>query len=268
MPEAPPLYRRYVALGDSFSEGMCDPAVGGEHPWRGWADRVAEALGTRASQAGRTFDYANLAVRGKLLAAIEAEQVPVALGLEADLYSIVGGPNDALRRGADMDAVADRLDGVVARLRATGADVLMCTTVDPGKAPLIKLARANSAVFAAHIWTIARRHGAKVVDLWGMRSLHHRDMWAEDRIHLTAEGHRRVALHALEVLGVPPGEDWTAPLPPPPPRTVREAWREDSEWVRGHVVPWVGRRLTGRSSGDGLPPKRPVPAPVLPPSAD
>ncbi len=266
MPDTPvlsPRWRRYVALGDSFTEGMCDPAVAGDHPWRGWADRLAEARAARAEAAGAPFEDANLAVRGKLLAEIEREQVPPALELGADLYSVVGGPNDALRTGADMDAVSARLDDVVGRLRAGGADVVLCTAVDPGRASLVRLGRTNLAVLAANVWTIARRHGAHVVDLWGMRSLHHPSMWAEDRIHLTAEGHRRVALHALEVLGVEHGEDWASPLPARPARTRQEAWREDAEWVRTHVVPWVGRRLRGRSSGDGLPPKRPTPGPVL-----
>lgn len=270
-PEAPtdlelhPRWRRYVALGDSFTEGLCDPALAGDHPWRGWADRLAEALAARAQAAGEPFEYANLAVRGRLLAEIGDEQVPLAVQLQPDLVSIVGGANDALRVGADMDAVAARLDDLVGQLRATGATVLMSTAVDPRQSALVRMARGNAAILTASIWSIARRHGAHVLDLWGMASLQDRRMWAEDRIHLTAEGHRRVALQALEVLGVDHAEDWATPLPSLPARSRQEAWREDAVWVRTHVLPWMGRRLRGRSSGDGLPAKRPVPMPVIPP---
>ena len=92
-------------------------------------------------------------------------------------------------------------------------------------------------------------------------------MWATDRIHLTAEGHRRVALHALDALGCGAGEDWASVLPPEPARVRRDAVREDAQWVREYVGPWVGRRLRGRSSGDAVQAKRPAAHEVrLPPA--
>ncbi len=262
-----PGWRRYVALGDSFTEGMSDPAAAGvEHPWRGWADRLADALGARATAARKPFDYANLAVRGRLLPQIVDEQLGPALQLRPDLVSIVGGGNDVLRPGVDVDAVTELLDDAVRRLRASGATVLMATAYDPRLSPLVRRTRGLAGTFTASVWSVARRHDAHVLDLWGMRALQDRRMWAEDRIHLNAEGHRRVALQALEVLGVTgPGEqDWSTPLRPEPARPRQQAWADDALWVRTHVVPWVGRRLRGRSSGDGLPPKRPEPAPVTP----
>ena len=164
-----------------------------------------------------------------------------------------------LRPGADPDALADRLEAAVVRLRESGADVLLATGVDPVKSPLISLTRGEVATYNCHIWSIARRQQAFVLDPWGMKSLQDKRMWAGDRIHLTAAGHRRVALHALDALGVGSGEDWASPLPPAPSRVRREAVREDAQWVRAYVGPWVGRRLRGRSSGDAVRPKRPAP---------
>lgn len=292
-PSSDTSWRRFVALGDSFTEGMCDPAAAvppGGNPWRGWADRVAEALAQQARSDGRPFEYANLAIRGRLLTQIVDEQLPVALELEPDLVSIVGGGNDVLRPGTDLDTVAARLEDAVARLRATGATVLMATPYDPGRSALLGRTRGPAGVSTAHVWSIARRHGALVLDLWGMRALKDRRMWAEDRIHLAAEGHRRVAAAVLDLLGVDQAQatgtdggkvgkdgtdggkdgmdggraakEWEAPLDPLPARRRQEAWREDAVWVREHVVPWVGRRLRGRSSGDGLTAKRPRPEPV------
>jgi len=243
----------YVALGDSFTEGLDD--LGEDGAYRGWADRLADALAERAP----ALRYANLAVRGRLLPQITDQQVPAAIEVGADLVSLVGGGNDVLRPGADPDALADRLEAAVARLRESGADVLLATGVDPVKSPLISLTRGKVATYNSHIWSIGRRHQAFVLDLWGMKSLQDKRMWAGDRIHLTAEGHRRVALHALDALGVGSGEDWASPLPPAPSRVRREAAREDAQWVRAYVGPWVGRRLRGRSSGDAVQPKRPVP---------
>lgn len=241
----------FVALGDSFTEGLDDPADGGG--FRGWADRLADLLADRHPH----LRYANLAVRGRLLPQIADEQVPQALGLGADLVSLVGGGNDVLRPGSDPDALAARLEDAVTTLRAGGADVLLATGVDPVKSPLINLTRSKVAVYNCHIWSIARRRQAAVVDLWGMRALQDRRMWATDRIHLTSEGHRRVALHALDALGVGTGEDWATVLPPEPARIRRDAVREDAQWVREYVGPWVGRRLRGRSSGDAVRAKRP-----------
>lgn len=254
----------YVALGDSFTEGLDDVAdpTGAAGGYRGWADRLAELLTDRGPQ----LRYANLAVRGRLLPQIADEQVPQALALGADLVSLVGGGNDVLRPGSDPDALAARLEDAVAALRAGGADVLLATGVDPVKSPLINLTRSKVAVYNCHIWSIARRQQAAVVDLWGMKALQDRRMWATDRIHLTSEGHRRVALHALDALGVGTGEDWAAVLPPEPARIRRETVRQDAQWVREYVGPWVGRRLRGRSSGDAVQAKRPDPRHVRRPA--
>lgn len=249
----------YVALGDSFTEGLDDLVDDGTY--RGWADRLADLLAARSTE----LTYANLAVRGRLLTEITEQQVPQALALGADLVSLVGGGNDVLRPGSDPDALADRLEAAVAHLREGGADVLLATGVDPVRSPLINLTRGKVATYNSHIWSIARRQQAFVLDLWGMKALQDRRMWATDRIHLTAEGHRRVALHALDALGAGAGEDWATLLPPAPARIRREAVREDAQWVREYVGPWVGRRLRGRSSGDTVQPKRPAAQRVQPP---
>jgi lysophospholipase L1-like esterase len=251
----------YVALGDSFTEGLEDSQPQGGY--RGWADRLAQTLAAGAPAGD--LRYANLAVRGKLLPEIVREQVPAALALQPDLVSLVGGGNDVLRPGSDPDLLAELLEDAVRTVRDTGADVLMATGVDPVKSPLINLTRGKVALYNNHIWSIARRQGAYVVDLWGMRSLQDRRMWAADRIHLTAEGHQRVAWQAAEVLGTASGNDWATPLPPGPAVRRREAVREDAQWVREYVGPWVGRRLRRRSSGDAVVPKRPQPGPVQPP---
>jgi lysophospholipase L1-like esterase len=259
---APTGWSCYVALGDSFSEGLED--VGPDGTYRGWADRLAEALVPGAP--GGDLSYANLAVRGKLLPEIVEEQVPAALALQPDLVSLVGGGNDVLRPGSDPDRLADLLEDAVRTVRESGADVLMATGVDPVKSPIISLTRSKVALYNNHIWSIARRQGAFVVDLWGMRALQDRRMWAADRIHLTGQGHQRVAWQAAEVLGAASGHDWATPLPPGPSVQRMLAVREDAQWLREYVGPWVGRRLRRRSSGDAVTAKRPQAGPVQPPT--
>ena len=256
-------WTRYVAIGDSFTEGMSDPdpAVPGQYV--GWADRLAVDLARYASDAGASFGYANLAVRGRLLADIVGPQLDAALTMEPDLVSIVGGGNDILRPSVDVEAMAARLEAAVARIRESGADVLMATPVDPVEAPVVRAARGRSARFAALVWGIAQRHDARVIDMWSFTALRDWRMWADDRIHLTGEGHRRVALAALWTLGHETDEsDWRTPLPPSAPVPRREALAGNAKWAREYLAPWVQRRLRGESSGDLLTAKRPAVTPL------
>ncbi len=265
-PGAPRIWTRYVAIGDSFTEGMCDddPTFPHDGEFAGWADRLAAHLTELASASGASFGYANLAVRGRKLADVVGPQLEAALALEPDLVSMVGGGNDILRPKADLDALAARLEAAVVRIRATGADVLLATPVDPADAPLVKATRSRAAIHTANIWSIAERHDAHVINQWGLRALRDWRMWAQDRIHMTTEGHRRVALAALHALGhdLPGGTDWDTPLPPAPRVPRREAIEADARWAKQFLGPWVQRRLTGRSSGDHRTAKRPACAPL------
>ncbi|WP_433327486.1 SGNH/GDSL hydrolase family protein [Spirillospora sp. CA-294931] len=248
-------WTRYVAIGDSFTEGLGDPYADGE--WRGWADRVAEALSARVDG----FGYANLAVRGRLLDQIIAEQLPPALDLKPDLVSISGGGNDLLRPKTDVDALAGRMDAAVARIRDAGADVVLFTGVDPVGQPVISRTRGRVAVFNELLRGIAARRGAHVVDQWSMDVLRDSRMWGVDRLHMSSDGHRRVALATLEALGVEGAEPgaWREPVLAPLPELGKGARRlHDLRWARGYLAPWVGRRLRGRSSGDAVTAKRPA----------
>ena len=252
------VWTRYVAIGDSFTEGMSDPDPTRPDAYVGWADRLAQHLDAVAEREHLPFGYANLAVRGRKLGDVIGPQLDCALGMQPDLVSMVGGGNDLLRPQVDLDGLAARLEEAVVRLRHSGADVLLATPTDTRDAGLFKALRGRHAVHAANLFTIAQRHGCYVLNLWGMAALRDWRMWAEDRIHLTSEGHRRVALAALTALGHRTDlTDWTTPLPPADRATRAEELRGHAAWARSYAGPWVQRRLQGRSSGDLVDPKRP-----------
>jgi lysophospholipase L1-like esterase len=248
-------WTRYVALGDSFTEGLGDPDPVAPGGWRGWADRVAETLAQRSDD----FSYANLAVRGRLLGRIVGEQLPAALTLRPDLVSMSGGGNDLLRPGADVDALGALLDEAVGRLRDDGIDVILFTGVDPLDSPVIRRLRSRISAYNEHVRTIGSSRGTYVVDLWTMQILRDWRMWAADRLHMSAAGHRRVALAVLETLGLPVETEtpWREPLPPLPELRYSARLLRDMRWARAHLAPWVIRRLRGQSSGDQLTAKRP-----------
>jgi len=251
-------FSRYVAVGDSFTEGLWgDPDDEGRPT--GWADLLAAELSTRRVACGEApLEYANLAVRGRLLRPILTEQLPRALRMKPDLVSIVGGGNDVLRPATDVDVLARNLEAAVVRAKNAGAEVLLATGMDAKDSPLVRRTRTRTGILNAHLWTIARRHGAFVLDLWGMRSLRDWRMWAPDRIHLNAAGHQRVAQGALAALGLDVDPEWDTPLPPAPPLSPLETARWNATWAREWAIPWATRRLRRRSSGDSVTAKRPT----------
>ncbi len=250
-------WRRFVALGDSFTEGIGDPdpEVPGGH--RGWADRVAEELGRTVEG----FEYANLAIRGRLYRQILDEQLEPAIALDPDLVSLFAGGNDVIRRG-DPDEIAAAIDDAVGRLAARGATIILWTGPDIGSTPVLNLVRGRVATYNENMRAVAKRHGAAVVDLWSLRALTHEAMWAEDRLHFSPAGHLTIATEVLDTLGV---EHELEPFDAGDPETLpwREARQQDLHWARTHFGPWVLRRLRGHSSGDGIAPKRPHPQPVF-----
>ena len=258
VPTARPVWTRYVAIGDSFTEGMSDADPSRPDAYVGWADRLAHHLDAIAASEHLPFGYANLAVRGRKLGDVVGPQLDAALTMTPDLVSMVGGGNDLLRPTVDLDRLASELEEAVVRIRHSSADVLLATPTDTRDAGLFKALRGRHAVHSANIFTIAQRHGAHVLNLWGMASLRDWRMWSQDRIHLSTEGHRRVALAALTALGHHTDlADWSTPLPPADRATRAEELRGHAEWARTHAGPWVQRRVRGQSSGDAVVAKRP-----------
>ncbi len=246
------MFSRFVALGDSFTEGYGDPDPAVPGGLRGWADRVAEVLAARTDG----FGYANLAVRGRLLGRIVDEQIDPALALRPDLVTVSAGGNDVIRPGTDPDRIAARLDPALGRLAASGATVVLFTGVDVGFSPVFRRIRGKVAIYNELLRGLAARHGALIADQWSLTSIQDPGMWRDDRLHLNALGHHEVARMVLDVLGVDHGLQPERPLPAPP-RSWRDQRVEDLVWTRRHLLPWIGRRLRGVSSGDTVLPKRP-----------
>ncbi|PRZ14957.1 lysophospholipase L1-like esterase [Nesterenkonia sandarakina] len=251
-------WTRYVALGDSFTEGIGDPDETRPGYHRGWADRVAEelALGAAAVEGSPKFSYANLAVRGKLIGQIRDEQIAPALQLRPDLITLCAGGNDVIRPGGDPDETARILDTMVQILSTTGATIVLFNGPDVRETPVVGSIRGKVAIFNENVRTIAARHDALVADMWSLRELTRPEMWDEDRLHFSALGHHTIARMALDTMNVKHDLQPSEPSPVPV-RTWREARVDDAVWARHHLFPWVVRRLRGRSSGDGIHAKRP-----------
>ncbi|MFF4321513.1 SGNH/GDSL hydrolase family protein [Streptomyces sp. NPDC001568] len=260
MPKTETGYARYVAIGDSQTEGVGDgdDVVG----LRGFADRLAEHL----AAANPDLLYANLAVRGRLAGQVVAEQLDQALALRPDLVTVIAGVNDLLRPGFDAARVAGRLEEAFAALSAAGAQVATATVPDIGRiAPAARPLRPRVLALNAHIREAAARHGVVVAETGLSAVAADPRLWAVDRLHAGPLGHARIAAALAEALGVP-GSDgsWSHPLPARPAPSALRTVSTEVAWAAGFLGPWLGRRLRGRSSGDGRTAKRPALLPMFP----
>ncbi|WP_309993869.1 SGNH/GDSL hydrolase family protein [Arthrobacter pascens] len=249
--------RRYVALGDSFTEGVGDRTKYLPNGVRGWADRVAERL----AKAEEGWEYANLAIRSKRLRHVIAEQLEPALALEPTLITLYAGGNDILDFGTDMDVLMAQYEALVATLAGTGATLVLFTGFDIRVSALLEPLKKRNAAYNERVRELAAKYGAVLVDYWCFDALQDRRMWDADRLHMSKAGHKYVAAQVLDHLGVPHKislKEWE----PPSRMTLRDWERRQRRWVNDWVLPLFGRKLRGVTLGDNLSPRWPDPVKV------
>ena len=247
-------FTRYVAIGDSSTEGLDDPDGAGGY--RGWADRLAQ----RVAHAQGSLLYANLGVRGRRTRRIRDEQLEPALAMRPDLVTIFSGTNDVIAPRFDVDAVAADMEAMQTSLVTSGATVLTFTLPDLGPVmPLARLASARVHALNAALRQVVARSGAILVDVALHDVASDPRLWSEDRLHANAEGHARIAQALAHALGLPDADDsWADPLSVMPRRTRIARLAGELDWTRRYFMPWVWRHIRGHSSGDGRAAKRPA----------
>jgi lysophospholipase L1-like esterase len=250
------MWTRYVAIGDSFTEGLDDFQPDGSY--RGWADLLACELNQRQSG----LLYANLAVRGRKMNRIINEQIPLALEMKPDLVSIAAGVNDALRKNWDPVKVINQFEHGIKQLRDADIDVLVIAFGDPQQRGSLATVRDRLMFLNKETVKIAKKYNCRLVDFWPINAYDHDYFWSDDRLHLSSAGHEatlQAVLHALDLRD----ESWKSPkvqLPDPP--TWLKKRLADFHWLKDHMVPWAIRRAKGRSSGDHRTAKRPNLSPI------
>lgn len=249
---------RFVALGDSFTEGVGDVDLRLPNHCRGWADRVAEELARHEQD---TL-YANLAIRGRRLQRIIDEQIQPAVDMKPTLVSFYAGGNDLLMARLNMARLIRDYEHAVSRLKASGATVLLFTGYNVPLSPVLEPLKVRTAVYNRNIRRIAATHGTLLVDYWCFEKFQDPRMWSPDRLHMSTPGHRYMAKKVMEVLGAP--HSLKSPtFAKPRPRNLTENIVDDVAWLRRDVGPWLSRRLRGVSSGDRLGARWPGLMPVV-----
>ncbi|ORM27775.1 SGNH/GDSL hydrolase family protein [Williamsia sp. 1135] len=252
-------YSRFVAIGDSQTEGMCDGDD--DAGYRGWADRLAEML----AEHNPRLRYANLAVRGRTTRQIRDVQLAPAVALQPDLVAAPLGMNDVLASTAISQVHRD-LDFIYSELRKSDATVLISTFPNLARTvPIAKRIEARLLAVNEMMREFAMTYGFVLVDLHAASVLTDPRSWSPDRLHASPFGHQRFAAGAAHALGLP-GSDpqWGEALPPRPPLTIAQTIARETQWARTFFIPWMIRRIRGVSLGDGREPKRPELTPVVP----
>lgn len=260
MSSAPRAFARYVALGDSSTEGIDDPLLDGSGGYRGWSQRLAEHLQATTSP---KIHYANLAIRGLTTAQIRATQLDAALALRPDLATVFCGTNDVTAPRFDPARVAADIAHMQQALVSSGATVLTFTL--PDLTPLMPLARLIAPRIAALNRALAdasRATGTILVDFAAHPVATDARLWSEDRIHANSAGHARIAAALAHALNLPNTSDsWSAPFPTPLTPSLTTRARTEARWFTRHLLPWTCQSLLNRSSSAGRHPKRPHLAP-------
>ena len=237
---------------------MSDEIINGQY--RGWADRLADVM----SRANPEFTYANLAIRGKLLKQVIDDQLPVALSYVTGpetLLTFHAGANDALRPSYKPEVAQALYAEAVRRAAASGATVMLFTVLErtgnTGRGSDVWAARFSE--FNKGVRKVGSEVGAIVVDANQETFFNDSRFLAFDRLHLNAEGHNRVAQALLERLGYDFDSAWRIPLPPAQQTPWVKKRAISAIWFATFVLPWIWRRLRGKSSGDGRSAKYPSP---------
>lgn len=249
---------RFVAIGDSFTEGVGDELPDGRV--RGWADLVAAGLSTALAERGEDLQYANLAVRGRLLHPIVTDQLGAALALEPapDLLTFNGGGNDMLRPGVRLDRLLELTDLAIRRCVDAGVRPVVLSGADPtAQLPLGGLVRRRGTYLTAGVADLCARHQVTMVNVFGDEELRDPRYWTIDRLHLNSLGHERVAGLVLDALGYTQTLSSAVAFAQLAPTAAR-GLANNARYYRDHVLPWIHRRLRGRSSGDKRAAKHPV----------
>jgi lysophospholipase L1-like esterase len=246
-------YSRYVALGDSQTEGLWDGDD--ETGLAGFADRLAVMI----DGVWPGLQYANLAIRGRQIQDVLDDQLPRALEMDADLITVCIGMNDMTRPGRGFERALDQLAEMHMRLAASGATVV--TTTFPDLARILPIGRVLAKrliVINAHIRAAAACHGFRLVDLFVAPSMTQPDIWSLDRVHGSPKGHMLFAAAAAEALALPgSSHDWAVADPSAALPSFRSRVYSQLLWTQNMLMPYLWMHMRGKSVGTGRPPRRP-----------
>jgi lysophospholipase L1-like esterase len=246
------LFRSYVALGDSLTEGLGDFDFEISRFGCGWADRLGELMARAAHEAGEGFKFANLALRGSSMLQILTAQLEDALKLNPDVVTIMAGANDFMRSKKTHPELRALLRGAIMRLHEQGTHVVVANTVNPVHLQIFRPLAHKARAMSDLIESVAAEFEVPVLNIFEIQEFKNLELWCQDLVHFSGYGHIKIANKAAGLLGIEHGFDEIAVHEMiGPERGVAATYR----WLIRDVVPFMIRRIRRTNSGDGLEPK-------------
>ncbi len=177
------------------------------------------------------------------------------------LATVFAGSNDILERGFDPGRLRANLERMMGALVSANAVVLTFTLPDlAGVMPIGRFLASRVRAMNDSIRAAAASTGARLVDFAAYPVGSDPRLWSEDRFHVNAEGHARIAAALAQALGLPGTDDaWQQPLPTRNPSNRWARIAESWSWYRNHLFE---RIRPGNPLEHPCRPKRPQLEPV------
>ncbi|MEC2625679.1 SGNH/GDSL hydrolase family protein [Bacillus cereus] len=183
------MWKRFVAIGDSFTEGRGDEVEG--IALKSWVDHLVQLC-------EKDIEYANFAKRGLVTEEIRLQQLEKALTFNPDLVSLIAGANDVLKGRWNHDAYKNDMEFMIDTLSKAGADIIIANLPDftvrlpfaSEKKQEIKeqLLEANEVIHS-----LSREYKLHHVDFWNHHLVNDNTLWSKDLIHPNSKGYVKVA---------------------------------------------------------------------------
>lgn len=183
------MWKRFVAIGDSFTEGIGDEVEG--ITLKSWVDHFVQLC-------VNDIEYVNFAKRGLVTKEIRLQQLEKALTFKPDLVSLIAGANDVLKGRWNHQAYKNEMEFMIDKLSKTDADIIIANLPDftvrlpfsSEKKQVIQeqLLEANDV-----IRSLSREYKLHHIDFWNHQLVNDNTLWSTDLIHPNSKGYVKVA---------------------------------------------------------------------------
>ncbi|MES5866578.1 GDSL-type esterase/lipase family protein [Bacillus cereus group sp. RP32] len=183
------MWKRFVSIGDSFTEGIGDEVEG--IALKSWVDHLVQLC-------EKDIEYANFAKRGLVTKEIRSQQLEKALTFNPDLVSLIAGANDVLKGRWNHEAYKNDMKFMIDTLSKAGADIIIASLPDftvrlpfsSEKKQVLKeqLLEANEVILS-----LSREYKLHHVDFWNHHLVNDNTLWSKDLIHPNSKGYVKVA---------------------------------------------------------------------------
>lgn len=179
------MWKTFVALGDSMTEGIGDEVNGIKK--KSWPTYIAEFFNIEK--------FSNLAKSGLRSDEIYKEQLETALSMNPDIVSIMAGGNDFIQRKWNAKSYREIMDKMISKFTENGIIVITSNFPDLTqiyKFPfyLLPIAKYQLKTCNKILDELATKYNTVHIDFWNNPISKEIIYWSNDRIHPNSHGYK------------------------------------------------------------------------------